>query len=149
MYVHTKKDNDMFNQCIYFNLSSLTRQITKIWQDEFVAVGLSPSHGYILFALANNPDASQKDLSEIMELDASTITRFVEALVAKKLIAKDKAGKGARYSLTAEGALLAKRVSGVMDGLLGHMSETFGAQQFDDFVGQLRRAKQIVKDIET
>lgn len=83
----------MFDECIYFNLSALTRKVTRIWEEEFGKLGLSPSHGYLLFAIAENPDASQKELGEIMELDPSTVTRFIDTLVSKGLAKKPVRGR--------------------------------------------------------
>jgi DNA-binding MarR family transcriptional regulator len=139
----------MFDRCIYFNLSTLSRQITKIWNDEFALLGLAPSHGYVLTALTEKPDASQKELSEIMELDASTITRFIDVLVSKNLIEKNKAGKGARYTLTTEGKALSKKVSLLMDKLYADMQATFGKKKFSDFVTGLKLSKQILQENDT
>jgi len=136
----------MFDHCIYFNLSTLSRQITKIWNKEFSLLGLAPSHGYVLAALATTPDASQKELSEIMELDASTITRFIDALVAKKLIEKTSIGKGARYIITPEGAALSHKIDILMDQLFENMQSTFGKNDFKSFVTGLQHAKHTLKE---
>lgn len=132
----------MFDRCIYFNLSSLTRKITRIWQEEFSPLGLSPSHGYLLAAMAANPAASQKELSATMELDASTITRFIDALDRKKLIEKTSTGKGARFKLTPLGLKTSKRVGRLMEDLFGQMQNTFGKKDFKSFVDRLHQARQ-------
>lgn len=136
----------MFDQCIYFNLSTLSRQITKIWNEEFAKVGLSPSHGYLLSALTANPDASQKELSEIMELDASTITRFIDALTTKKLIEKTSKGKGARYILTTKGNTISSEVSTLMGELFTKMEATFDKNEFQKIVTGLQDAKNTLKE---
>ncbi|MAI61066.1 MAG: hypothetical protein CBB87_01090 [Micavibrio sp. TMED27] len=136
----------MFDDCIYFNLATLSRQITKIWNDEFAVLGLAPSHGYVLAALTENPDASQKALSEIMELDASTITRFIDALANKKLIEKNGIGKGARYTITPEGQALSQQIYKRMGRLYADMQSTFGKRSFSNFVTGLRAAKQTLQE---
>ena len=137
----------MFDKCIYFNISSLSRQITKIWQDEFSLIGLSTSHGYLLAAIAEYPKATQKELSEIMELDASTITRFIDSLAAKKMIERKGVGKGATFSVTNKGFETVQKIHALMNSLFSEMQNTFGKRDFKNFVGQLRQAKNILKEI--
>ena len=136
----------MFNNCLYFNLSTLSKQITKIWNDEFAKLGLSPSHGYILSALSSNPDLSQKELSNIMELDASTVTRFIDVLSTKKLIDKTSVGKGARYTLTEKGAVTASEVSSLMEDLFSKMNNIFDENDFKEMIIELQQAKQTLKE---
>ena len=131
----------MFDRCVYFNLVTLTRQITKIWQAEFERLGLGPSHGYLLFAIVESPGASQKDLGDVMELDASNITRMIEKLAHKGLVTKTSHGKGAAFTVTEDGRAAYRRVSAVMDALYADMQARFGAEAFDHFVGDLRQAK--------
>ena len=142
MYVQTNiSDIDMYNNCIYFNLSTLNRRITKIWQDEFSLLGLSPSHGYLLAAMAEKPMASQKELSEIMELDASTITRFIDALSAKKMIEKVSIGKGAKFALTAKGAEVSDKTNQLMSTLFSNMQSTLGENEFTKLVDNLQQTR--------
>ena len=133
----------MYEKCIYFNLSTLNRKITKIWQDEFNLLGLSPSHGYLLSAMAENPMATQKELSEIMELDASTITRFIDALSTKKLIEKVRTGKGAEFILTSEGIATSERANQLMNTLFISMQDTLGKTKFKNLVDDLQQTKQL------
>jgi len=136
----------MFDECIYFNLSALTRKVTRIWEEEFGRLGLSPSHGYLLFAIAESPDASQKELGEIMELDPSTVTRFIDALVSKGLAEKPVRGKGADIRLTPSGRREYKKIRKIMDALYMKMRGHFGHKQFDAFVGGLYKARQSLAD---
>ena len=145
MYKQTSKPG-MFDGCIYFNLSALTRKITKIWEEEFAKLGLSPSHGYLLFAIAENPGASQKELGEIMELDPSTVTRFVDTLVVKGLAAKPIRGKGASIHLTADGKRQYRKIKKTMDALYGKMRDHFGEKEFGSFVDGLYEARQSLSD---
>jgi len=136
----------MFDGCLYFNLSVLSKQITKIWNDEFALLGLSPSHGYLIMAIAKNPDASQKDLREILHMDASTVTRMIDALVSKGLLERDGAGKGSGFSLTVDGLSVAKKAQTVGLGLRDRMHETFSEDVFNDVVGKLCEMRETLKE---
>lgn len=138
--------NIMYERCIYFNISTLNRRITKIWQDEFGLLGLSPSHGYLLAAMAEKPMATQKELSEIMELDASTITRFIDALSAKKMIEKKTIGKGAKFALTATGTAISTKVNKSMNSLFADMQNVLGKTELTTLVNSLQQTKQIFKE---
>jgi DNA-binding MarR family transcriptional regulator len=138
----------MFSRCIYFNLSTLNRRITKLWESEFALIGLAPSHGYLLFAIAEKPKASQKELAEIMELDASTITRFIDALVRKNLITRERVGKGATYSMTDMGVAMVEKIQATMDTLFDQVRGQFGDKDFTQFVGSLRSVKDVLASAE-
>jgi DNA-binding MarR family transcriptional regulator len=133
----------MFDRCIYFNLTTLTRQITTLWQEEFDRLGLSPSHGYLLVAMARNPAISQKELGELMELAPSTITRFIDTLVRRGLAEKKDKGKGAATTVTAKGKQVGHQVNKLMDALYGQMKDRFGAKRFETFVSDLSSARQL------
>jgi DNA-binding MarR family transcriptional regulator len=145
MYKHNNT-TEVFDGCIYFNLSALTRKVTRIWEEEFGKLGLSPSHGYLLFAIAENPKASQKELGEIMELDPSTVTRFVDALVARGLAQKPVRGKGADINLTAAGKREYRKIKKTMNTLYEKMRDHFGEKEFGSFVEGLYEARQSLCD---
>lgn len=134
----------MFDGCLYFNLTTLNRRITKIWQDEFARLGLSPSHAYLLMAISTHPEANQKQLRTIMELDASTITRFIDALVSKKLIAREGVGKGSSIKLTQSGEDTAQELDKVGAKLKQQMQGFFGEEAFADMVANLHQMRQML-----
>ena len=136
----------MYERCVYFNLSTLNRKITRIWQDEFSLLGLSPSHGYLLAAMAEKPLATQKELSEIMELDASTITRFIDALNRKKLIERVSTGKGAKFALTPKGITVSERTNELMNALFANMQETLGETELTNLIKNLQQTKEIFQE---
>ena len=136
----------MYDRCLYFNLSTLNRRVTKIWQDEFGLLGLSPSHGYLLVAMHDKPTATQKELSQIMELDASTITRFIDVLTTKKMIKKTSRGKGATFALTESGIVLSEKISLLMSDLFSTMQNTLGEKKLTNIVDSIQQTKQILEE---
>lgn len=136
----------MYDRCLYFNISTLNRRVTKIWQNEFGLLGLSPSHGYLLVAMYEKPMATQKELSEIMELDASTITRFIDVLITKKLVNKTSKGKGATFILTELGSELSQKINHLMNDLFSTMQNTLGENKLTDVVDSIQQTKQILEE---
>ena len=132
----------MFDECLYFNLSSLTRRITDKWKEEFSQLGLSPSHGYLLFAMVESPDEQQKDYGDYLDLEASTINRLIDALIGKGLIEKLGSGRGSTVFVTAEGKVVYRRVKKTMKELRQNMNDALGSSRFKGLVRELAVARQ-------
>lgn len=131
----------MFNDCLYFNLSSLTRSITDIWKAEFLKLGLSPSHGYLLFAMVENSGEQQKNYGAHLDLNASTVNRLIDTLIEKSLVEKRGTGRGSEVVVTAEGKREYRRVKKTMAKLRQKMSDSLGEENFSQLVGNLSTAR--------
>ena len=96
----------MFDACLFFNTNTLARDLNRIWDEAFMRVGLSPSHGYLLMLVLNKPGKTQKELCEMLHLKPSTITRFVDSLAAKNLVERRQQGKESMVYATTTGKRL-------------------------------------------
>jgi len=137
----------MFNRCIYYNLNTLTRNINKVWDIAFKKHGLSPAHGYLLRVVLSNPGITQKDIADELSLDPSTVTRFIDALSARKMIQRRPSKNNARESTvfpTAQGKALQKELEQTGQDLYKSVRKTLGARRFDSFVKELRAVKAII-----
>lgn len=79
--------------CLYYSVNALSRQITRLAEEEFSLIGLSPSHGFILMAVNKNPGMLSGELAKTLQLTPSTITRLIEKLEHKNLIRREASGK--------------------------------------------------------
>jgi len=79
--------------CLYYSVNALSRQITRLAEEEFARIGLSPSHGFILLAVNKNPAMLSGELAKTLQLTPSTITRLIEKLENKDLIRREANGK--------------------------------------------------------
>lgn len=79
----------MFDKCIYFNLNALVRDLNRIWDQEFSNTGLTAPQGYMISLVLQKPGLSQKEVGQTMNLDRSTVTRFLEALEKEKFIKRE------------------------------------------------------------
>jgi MarR family transcriptional regulator, organic hydroperoxide resistance regulator len=82
-----------FSQCLYFSSNSFARKIEKLAQESWKPVGISPSHGYLLMAVVDEPGIQPGLLAEHLQLQPSTITRLIEKLEEKKLVVRTTEGK--------------------------------------------------------
>jgi DNA-binding MarR family transcriptional regulator len=86
------KDN-FLSTCLFFNTNAFSRQLLKLAEIEFKPLKLSPAHASLLLLVFDTPGIGPKDLSRLLHLTPSTITRFIDSLVKKKLVFRKSKGK--------------------------------------------------------
>ncbi|OGR34842.1 MAG: hypothetical protein A2051_09785 [Desulfovibrionales bacterium GWA2_65_9] len=101
---------DLLHHCLYFTANSLARNITRLAEEAFKPTGLSPSHAFVLMTAASSPGIGPGDLAAKLALAPSTVTRFVDALVAKGLLTRTAEGRAAHLAATPAGLALLKGV---------------------------------------
>jgi DNA-binding MarR family transcriptional regulator len=55
--------------------------ITKVWNNAFAPLGLSPAHAYLIRLVLEKPGLMQKEIGQELHLEKSTITRFIDKMV--------------------------------------------------------------------
>lgn len=132
----------MFDHCLFFNLNTVTRKINRIWDTAFRQIGLSPAHAYCLRVALNQPGITLKYLAQEMNLDPSTVTRFVDAL-SQRGLAKRGRGTDDRRAFgvypTDAGRALAERLEATDGELYQAMCELLGEDQVDRINSELRK----------
>ncbi|MDB5252813.1 MAG: winged helix-turn-helix transcriptional regulator [Flaviaesturariibacter sp.] len=88
-----KTSESRYSQCLYFTTAALARKVEKMAMDSWAPVGLSPSHGYLLLAVVEEPGIQPSTLGSHLQLKPSTITRLMEKLEAQKLLVRIAEGK--------------------------------------------------------
>lgn len=101
---------NLMRNCLYFTANKLSRVITRLAEEAFAPTGLSPSHAFVLMVAAENPGIGPGDLAEKLALAPSTVTRFVDALVARGLVTRTSEGRTSRLAATPAGLALLKGV---------------------------------------
>ncbi len=86
------KEN-FLESCLFFNTNALSRFLLKLAEKEFKYLKLSPAHASLLLLLYDTPGISPKQLSHLLHLTPSTITRFVDVLEKKGLVKRKAKGK--------------------------------------------------------
>ncbi|MDP2848662.1 MAG: MarR family transcriptional regulator [Humidesulfovibrio sp.] len=104
------KSSELVHQCLYFTAGSLSRAVGRLADAAFAPTGLSPSHAFVLMLAAEEPGIGPGELAERLSLAPSTVTRFVDQLVAKGLLTRTAEGRTARLAATSRGLGLLKGV---------------------------------------
>jgi len=130
----------MFDKCIYFNSNAFVRQLNRIWDDAYKATGLSAPHAYLLRLVCHEPDISQKEAGRQLQLEKSTITRFVSALEEQGLLVRLSGANGREVRLkpSATGKRLGKQLDEIGAGLYKQMRKQLGANQFEEMLKLMR-----------
>ena len=86
-------EDSFLDACLFFNCNTFSRQLVKLAENEFRDLNLSPAHATLLLLVFDTPGVTPKTLSEYLQLNPSTTTRFIDALAQKKLVTKKKPGQ--------------------------------------------------------
>jgi DNA-binding MarR family transcriptional regulator len=79
-------------------------------EEEFKVTGLSPSHAFLLLIVNNKSGIQQKQIGELLHMTPSTITRFIEKLESKQLVARKSEGKNVYIFNTEKGLKLQEEI---------------------------------------
>lgn len=83
----------IFSNCPYFASAAVARKMEKLATESWKPLGISPSHGYLLMLVLEEPGIQPGALADQLLLQPSTITRFMDKLEEKKLLVRTTEGK--------------------------------------------------------
>ncbi len=86
-------NHNFLETCLFFNTNAFSRQLLKLAETEFKPLKLSPAHASLLLLVFETHGVGPKELSRLLCLTPSTITRFVDSLAKKKLVSRKSKGK--------------------------------------------------------
>jgi len=70
-------------ECIAFRIRKLNRLVTAIYDDALAEAGLKTSQFTVLVALANREKVTPSELTRLLAMDESTVSRNVERMCVK------------------------------------------------------------------
>ena len=112
--------------CLYFSANSLSRHINELAEQELSLTGLAPSYVYLLLSVIEEPGKCQNELSRIMNVKASTMTRFIDKLVFRKLVTKEQEGRNVLIYPTKEGNKMREPIHAALKGLFERYCDLLG-----------------------
>ncbi len=126
--------------CLFFTSQALCRAMNRMAEEEFAPTGLAPSQTYLLMIVIDNPGITQKELGEHMQLAPSTITRFIDNLVRRRLVTKEPDGKLVKVTATEAGKQMAPVIDKVWTQLYQRYTDVLGKETGDDLAVRLDQA---------
>jgi len=88
--------------CLYIQSNHLARILSRMADDAFREVGLSPSHAFLLMKVQDEPGVQPSRLSEILHLSPSTITRLIEKMENKGYLERVSRGRATSVEPTSQ-----------------------------------------------
>lgn len=123
-----EKIHDCQSQCLYFTANTLSRKINELAEKAFAPIGLSPSYAYLLLIILSKEGLSQKDLSDAMQVKASTMTRFLDKLEYMRLINRESNGRSTFVFSTEEGKAFKEKIDKALIELYQNYTDLLGEE---------------------
>ena len=139
-------EDSFLDACLFFNCNTFSRQLVKLAENEFRDLNLSPAHATLLLLVFDTPGVTPKTLSEYLQLNPSTTTRFIDALAQKKLVTKKSQGKSVSIHPTAQGLAIRGQVAQAYKNMVFRYSRILGQDAAAMLSLEMRAANEKVKN---
>lgn len=139
----------MFEQCLYFNTTSLARQLEREWTGAFKPFGLTPSQAFMLRVVLGKAPLLQSELAREMNISRPTATRALDGLERLDLIkrlASEKDGREQEIHPTKRAVELKDAINAASGAVTKRLKKVLGTNHFEDVVGQLRSISSALKE---
>ena len=137
----------MFEQCLYFNTTSLARKLEREWTLVFKPFGLTPSQAFMLRVILEKPQSYQNALAKEMNITKPTASRGLDGLEKLGLIERLSSADDAR-EIEIHPTKKAKALKNGLNAASGEVTKKFkkllGNNEFLDVVGKLRGISEIL-----
>ena len=138
----------MFEQCLYFNSNALARTVTRIWTEKYRQFDLSPPHAFLLRTVLANPGMFHRELADELNLNRSTITRFLDSLEKNKFLirqATEKDGREVQIFPTKKAKKIHKQLDKTGKELTKMMGKILGEDELTEIVSNMRAVKKAIE----
>ena len=138
----------MFEQCLYFNTTSLARQLEREWTSAFKSFGLTPSQAFMLRVVLDKAPLLQSELALEMNISRPTATRGLDGLEKFGLIkrlASEKDGREQEIHPTKKAVEMKDAINAASGAVTKRLKKMLGTNHFEDVVGQLRGISSALK----
>ena len=132
--------------CLFFTANSFARQINEMAEDAFKITGLAPSYAHLMLLLIEEPGLSQNNLSERMNLKASTMTRFIDKLMQKGYVERVQEGRSVFIYPTESGKELRQSINMALKNLFDNYCEAIGKEFAVRLTEDIHKANTILKE---
>lgn len=138
----------MFEQCLYFNTTSLARQLEKEWTSAFKPFGLTPSQAFMLRVVLDKASLLQSELASEMNISRPTATRALDGLERLSLIkraASEKDGREQEIHPTKKAIEMKEAINAASVAVAKRLKKSLGTSHFEDAVDQIRGISSALK----
>lgn len=137
----------MFEQCLYFNTTSLARKLEREWTQAFKAFGLTPPQAFMLRVVLQKETALQSELASEMNITRSTATRTLDGLQKLgyiKRIANTEDGRELQIQPTAKAIKIYEELNNASGEVTKKFKKLLGNDVFERVVGEVRAVSEVI-----
>ena len=134
--------------CVGFNTRRATRLVTQYYDKALTPTGLRSTQYSLLNALSMLGEASMQDMSIMMAMDRTTLTRNLSPLLKKGLV-KVSVGSDRRsrpIKITSRGKSALEEALPYWQKAQSHIVDSFGADNWDQLMRGLHQISMIVEE---
>jgi DNA-binding MarR family transcriptional regulator len=138
----------MFEQCLYFNTTSLARQLEREWTTAFKPFGLTPSQAFMLRVVLDKAPLLQSELASQMNISRPTATRGLdglERLGLVKRVTSERDGREQEIHPTKKASDMKEAINAASGAVTKRLKKALGSDHFEEVVGQLRGISSALK----
>jgi DNA-binding MarR family transcriptional regulator len=134
----TEETKKVERECVGFRVRKLNRMVTAIYDGALASVGLKTSQFSVLVAVANRDQARPSQLTKLLQMDESTLSRNVERMCARGWLRleRDDDRRSHLIEVTDKGKALIRKCLPAWQQAQEEVSQRLGA----DSVSALRAA---------
>ncbi|CAM2011220.1 MarR family winged helix-turn-helix transcriptional regulator [Acanthopleuribacter pedis] len=123
--------------CFYFKIKRLSRLIGRCYDPFLNEIGLKGTQFSLLSAIYQLGAPSTGELSHVLGLDRTTLTRNTTVLIEKNWITTEKKSRHNHYRLTNEGKAIFTKALPLWRHAQQALRHQVGAQQWDSFLHEV------------
>jgi DNA-binding MarR family transcriptional regulator len=134
----------MFDQCLYFNTTSLSRLLEREWSAAFKPFELTPPQAFLLRTVLAQPGQLQRELADVMTIARPTATRLLDGLQEKGFIERrSSANDGREWEIhpTKQARAIEAGLNDASGAVTKRLKKQLGANVFAGVVGQLKEIR--------
>ena len=135
-----RNKNSKYCNCLYYASNALSRIMTKMADEAFATTGLSSSYAFLLMTVIDNPGIQPKEISEKMQLTASTITRLVEKMEFRGYLIRKNVGRASEVYPTKDAIALQPKIKEAWSNLYKKYSEVLGVKSGQQLTSDIYEA---------
>ena len=139
------KNKSKYCTCLYHSANALSRIMTKISDEEFSSIGLSSSYAFLLMTVNEKPGVQPKEISEQMQLTASTVTRLIEKMEYRGFLKRKSVGRSTEVYPTQTGLELQPELKKIWRRLYQRYADILGKSVADQLTNDIFEAAQILE----
>jgi len=112
-----KNDESVLAKCLFFTSNRLSNIMRKVADEAFSNLDIASSYVYLLVVVNQYDGITQSELSQKLDIAASTSTRFVDKLVSQGILRKEYDWKTAHIYLTDKGKDVCEQIDDCFENL--------------------------------